>query len=47
MQAVHNANKLSKLVEKKKKMHNWLDYYQLKYSRDPSRRPTLKVLYIQ
>lgn len=45
MQAVYDANKLSKLVEKKKKMHNWLDYYQLKYVRDSSRRPTLKVWY--
>ncbi|RVW97508.1 Calcium permeable stress-gated cation channel 1 [Vitis vinifera] len=47
MQAVYDANKLFKLVDEKKKMHNWLDYYQLKYVRDPSKRPTLKVLYLQ
>ncbi|VAH00615.1 unnamed protein product [Triticum turgidum subsp. durum] len=27
-QTVYNANKLADLVEKKKKMRNWLDYYQ-------------------
>ncbi|XP_048229587.1 uncharacterized protein LOC8277981 [Ricinus communis] len=41
-QVVYNANKLSKLVKKKKSMQNWLDYYQLKYSRDKSLRPLLK-----
>ncbi|KAF9589532.1 hypothetical protein IFM89_025271 [Coptis chinensis] len=33
-QVVFNANKLAKLVKKKKKMRNWLDFYQLKYSRN-------------
>ncbi|KAL0699163.1 hypothetical protein Bca4012_055285 [Brassica carinata] len=33
-QVVCNANKLADLVEKKKKLQNWLDYYQLKYSRN-------------
>ncbi|XP_020541220.1 calcium permeable stress-gated cation channel 1 [Jatropha curcas] len=42
-QVVYNANKLAKLVKKKKKMQNWLDYYQLKYSRNQSHRPFMKT----
>ncbi|XP_077226614.1 hyperosmolality-gated Ca2+ permeable channel 1.2-like isoform X2 [Tasmannia lanceolata] len=42
-QVVYNANKLAKLGQEKKKMHNWLDYYQLKHSRNPSERPTRKT----
>ncbi|KAK9155607.1 hypothetical protein Sjap_003087 [Stephania japonica] len=42
-QVVYNANTLAKLVKKKKKMQNWFDYYQLKYSRNPSERPTTKT----
>lgn len=42
-QVVCNANKLAKLVEEKKSKQNWLDYYQLKYSRNPSQRPTMKT----
>ncbi|KAM7277419.1 hypothetical protein ACFE04_019285 [Oxalis oulophora] len=42
-QAVYNANKLSELVSEKKKAQNWLDYYQLKYSRRQSERPTTKT----
>lgn len=42
-QVVYNANKLAKLVEEKKKMRNWLDYYQLKYERNSSKRPTSKT----
>ncbi|KAG1368156.1 Calcium permeable stress-gated cation channel 1 [Cocos nucifera] len=42
-QVVHNANKLAKLIEEKKQMQNWLDYYQLKYDRNPSKRPTAKT----
>lgn len=45
MQVVYNANKLSKLVNEKKKLQNWLDYYQLKLSRNPSKRPSKKVLH--
>jgi hypothetical protein len=41
-QVVYNANKLADLVEKKKKMRNWLDYYQLKFERK-SIRPTTKT----
>ncbi|OEL29986.1 CSC1-like protein [Dichanthelium oligosanthes] len=40
---VYNANKLAGLVEKKKKMQNWLDYYLLKYERNSSERPTTKT----
>ncbi|CAM8890627.1 unnamed protein product [Rhodiola kirilowii] len=43
-QVVYNANKLAKLVTKKKKMQNWLDYYQLKFSRNQSAgRPLMKT----
>lgn len=40
---VYNANTLAKLVEEKKQMENWLDYYQLKFDRNPSKRPTRKT----
>ncbi|MBA0640452.1 hypothetical protein Goklo_023387, partial [Gossypium klotzschianum] len=40
-QVVYNANKLSELVNEKKKIQNWLDYYQNKYERNPSKRPLL------
>ncbi|KAL8144676.1 CSC1-like protein At3g21620 [Apium graveolens] len=42
-QVVYNANKLSGLVDDKKKRKNWLDYYQLKYTRNPSKKPTMKT----
>ncbi|KAG6419202.1 hypothetical protein SASPL_121418 [Salvia splendens] len=42
-QVVINANKLAKLVEEKKKKENWLDYYQLKYSRNQAKRPMTKT----
>ncbi|XP_062201071.1 calcium permeable stress-gated cation channel 1-like isoform X2 [Phragmites australis] len=42
-QVVYNANELAKLVKEKKKMKNWLDYYQLKYERNTSKRPTTKT----
>ncbi|CAN8246303.1 unnamed protein product [Cochlearia groenlandica] len=43
-QVVCNANKLADLVDKKKKLQNWLDYYQLKYTRNNSQiRPTVKL----
>ncbi|CAN4083741.1 unnamed protein product [Withania somnifera] len=43
LQGVYNANKLAKLVKEKKSKQNWLDYYQLKYSRDQSQRPMMKT----
>ncbi|KAK4347614.1 hypothetical protein RND71_033953 [Anisodus tanguticus] len=42
-QGVYDANKLAKLVREKKSKENWLDYYQLKYSRDQSKRPMMKT----
>ncbi|CAL0318712.1 unnamed protein product [Lupinus luteus] len=46
---IYDAKELSSLVAKKKKNQNWLDYYQLKYSRSKSVRPTKKrlTLYLQ
>ncbi|PON84521.1 Calcium-dependent channel [Trema orientale] len=41
-QVVYNANKLSSLVEEKKRVQNWLDLYQLRYSRNQSMRPVVK-----
>ncbi|PKA67154.1 DNA-directed RNA polymerase III subunit RPC2 [Apostasia shenzhenica] len=42
-QVVYNANHLSDLVEKRKRMQNWLDYYENKYIRNPAMRPTTKT----
>ncbi|GFP85077.1 calcium permeable stress-gated cation channel 1 [Phtheirospermum japonicum] len=42
-QVVINANKLAKLVKERKKKENWLDYYQLKYSRNQAQRPMMKT----
>ncbi|XP_057441593.1 CSC1-like protein At3g21620 [Lotus japonicus] len=42
-QVVYDAKKLSSLVAKKKKKQNWLDYYELKHSRNQSIRPTKKT----
>ncbi|CAI0412972.1 unnamed protein product [Linum tenue] len=42
-QVVYNANKFSSLVAEKRKCQNWLDYYQIKFSRNPSTKPTTKT----
>ncbi|XP_059437687.1 calcium permeable stress-gated cation channel 1-like [Corylus avellana] len=42
-QVVYNANKLAKLVQKKKKLQNWLVYYKNKYSRNSTKRPFMKT----
>ncbi|KAK6919326.1 CSC1/OSCA1-like, N-terminal transmembrane domain [Dillenia turbinata] len=42
-QVVYNASKLASLVSEKKKMQNWLDYYQLKYSIHQSIKPYTKT----
>ncbi|XP_020272404.1 CSC1-like protein At3g21620 isoform X2 [Asparagus officinalis] len=42
-QVVYDTNKLAKLVNEKKQMQNWLDYYQLKYERNPLKRPSGKT----
>ncbi|KAA8521212.1 hypothetical protein F0562_011881 [Nyssa sinensis] len=39
-QAVYNANKFAKLVQKREMLQNWLDYYQSE--RHPDKRPTKK-----
>ncbi|KAL2339221.1 hypothetical protein Fmac_013667 [Flemingia macrophylla] len=41
-QVVYNANKLAKLVKKRKKLKNWLVYYQNKLERT-SERPQIKT----
>ncbi|KAJ9169166.1 hypothetical protein P3X46_020627 [Hevea brasiliensis] len=46
-QVVYNSNKLAKLVKKKKSMQNWLDFYQIKYSRDQSQRPLIKTGFLR
>ncbi|CAN6460972.1 unnamed protein product [Victoria cruziana] len=42
-QAVYNGNKFAKLVRRKERLQNWLDYYQLKFERHPDARPTARV----
>ncbi|KAI4374311.1 hypothetical protein MLD38_012321 [Melastoma candidum] len=42
-QVVYNANKLAKIVEKKKGLSNWLIYYQNKYERNPTKKPTTRT----
>ncbi|KAH0717060.1 hypothetical protein KY285_013091 [Solanum tuberosum] len=45
-QVVYNANKLAKLVKEKNSKQNWLDYYNLKYSRNQSTRPMMKTHFL-
>ncbi|KAK4710037.1 hypothetical protein R3W88_004550 [Solanum pinnatisectum] len=45
-QVVYNANKLAKLVKEKNRKQNWLDYYNLKYSRNQSTRPMMKTRFL-
>ncbi|KAL2320924.1 hypothetical protein Fmac_029893 [Flemingia macrophylla] len=42
-QVVYDANKLAAIVAEKKSLRNWYIYYQNKYERDPSRRPTTRT----
>ncbi|KAL4348865.1 hypothetical protein GQ457_17G019730 [Hibiscus cannabinus] len=42
-QAVYNANKYARLVRKRDRMQNWLDYNQLKFEKNPEKRPTNKI----
>ncbi|KAJ0250164.1 CSC1-like protein [Hirschfeldia incana] len=44
-QVVYNANDLAKLVAQRKAMQNWVTYYENKYERKPSSRPTTKTGY--
>ncbi|KAK6129929.1 hypothetical protein DH2020_036323 [Rehmannia glutinosa] len=41
-QAVYKAKKFAKLVRKRDKLQNWLDYNQLKFERNPDKKPTRK-----
>ncbi|KAI3449602.1 hypothetical protein Pfo_006267 [Paulownia fortunei] len=43
-QVVYNANKLAKLVEKKKSLNNWRTYYQTRYERNIKKRPRTKFV---
>ncbi|MBA0834993.1 hypothetical protein Goarm_007306 [Gossypium armourianum] len=42
-QAVYNANKFASMVRKRDRLQNWLDYNQLKFERNPEKRPTKKI----
>ncbi|XP_028549592.1 CSC1-like protein At4g02900 [Dendrobium catenatum] len=42
-QVVYNANSLSNIVDKRKSLQNWLDYYENKYRRNSVTRPTAKT----
>ncbi|MBA0819977.1 hypothetical protein Gohar_021967, partial [Gossypium harknessii] len=42
--AVYNANKFAKLVRKRDRLQNWLDYNQLKLERHSEKRPTKKFM---
>ncbi|GAA0149811.1 hypothetical protein Leryth_005437 [Lithospermum erythrorhizon] len=45
-QVVYNANKFSKLVRKREKLQNWLDYNQIKFQKHPEKRPTRKTRFL-
>ncbi|KAK4279209.1 hypothetical protein QN277_016945 [Acacia crassicarpa] len=45
-QVVYNANKLSSLVSQKKSKQNLLDYHNLKYSRNQTKRPSKKTGFV-
>ena len=44
-QPVYNANRYAKLVKKRERLQNWLDYYQLKFERHPEKRPIRRVIF--
>lgn len=41
-QVVYDANKFAKLVRKRNRLQNWLDYNQLKFERHPEKKPTTR-----
>ncbi|KAL2550948.1 Uncharacterized protein Fot_12478 [Forsythia ovata] len=41
--AVYNANKFARLIRKRDRLQNWLDYNQLKFERHPEKMPTSKI----
>ncbi|XP_020581813.1 CSC1-like protein At4g02900 [Phalaenopsis equestris] len=42
-QVVYNANNLSRIVDKRRSLQNWLDYYENKYRRKSASRPKTKT----
>ncbi|CAA0815522.1 CSC1-like protein [Striga hermonthica] len=42
-QVVYNANRLAKLVSRKKRLRNWLTYYETLLERNPRKRPRIKT----
>lgn len=42
-QVVYDANKFARLVRRRHRLQNWLDYNQLKFERHPEKRPTLNT----
>ncbi|MFS7923153.1 putative calcium-dependent channel, 7TM region phosphate [Helianthus anomalus] len=42
-QVVYNANRFGRLVNRRHRLQNWLDYNQLKFERHPEKRPTLRT----
>jgi hypothetical protein len=43
LQVVLNANKLAKTVKKIESYENWLQYFEIKYEKNPRKRPIMKV----
>ncbi|XP_039122565.1 CSC1-like protein At1g32090 [Dioscorea cayenensis subsp. rotundata] len=39
-QAVYNANKFARLIRRKERLQNWLDYNHIKFEKHPDKRPT-------
>lgn len=39
-QEVYNANKFARLIRRKQRLQNWLDYNQIKFEKHPDKRPT-------
>ncbi|KAL9246971.1 hypothetical protein vseg_020448 [Gypsophila vaccaria] len=42
-QAVYNARRYARLVRRRERLENWLNYNQLKLERNPNKRPTRKT----
>ncbi|GAA0164719.1 hypothetical protein LIER_20285 [Lithospermum erythrorhizon] len=42
-QLVYDAGTLAKFVQERKKLENWLTYYQTKYERNPKKKPMIRT----
>ncbi|KAL3827916.1 hypothetical protein ACJIZ3_016718 [Penstemon smallii] len=42
-QVVYNANRLARMVDRKKILQNWLTYFETKFERNPKKRPRTKT----